>query len=368
MSAWGARRFDDGVLITLGAIRAAPKVLLHDHLDGGVRVATIIELADRSGHVLPTTDEAALREWFVRGATSLDILQYLETFQHTAGVMQTADALERVAFEAVLDLASDGVVYAEVRFAPELHQERGLALDAVMDAVQAGFRRGESTATATGHPMTVNTIVCAMRTATRSVEVAELAVRWRDRDDHVVAFDIAGAETGWPPSLHADAFSLVRAAQMHITVHASEPPDLPLIADALVHGAERIGHGVRIMTDIDRTDPDDWKLGRLARAVLERQIHLEMAPSCHVHVGAVPSFERHPIAELLRHGFSVGVNTDNRLMSDVTVTGEVHAVAETFGLSWAEIGMLQRQAMEHSFADWSTRRRIVDDVLAPAYA
>ena len=367
MSAPAAPGRTNGAAITLQAIRAAPKVLLHDHLDGGVRVATIIELADQSGHVLPTNDGAALRQWFVRGAKSLDILQYLETFQHTAGVMQTADALERVAFEAVLDLASDGVVYAEVRFAPELHQERGLALDAVMDAVQAGFRRGEAAAAATGRQISVNTIVCAMRTATRSVEIAELAVRWRDRDEHVVAFDIAGAETGWPPSLHADAFALVRAAQMHITVHASEPPDLLLIADGLAHGAERIGHGVRIMTDIDRTDPHDWKLGRLARAVLERQIHLEMAPSCHVHVGAVPSFERHPIAELLRHGFSVGVNTDNRLMSDVTVAGEVHAVAQAFELSWAEIGALQRQAMEHSFADWTTRRRIVDDVLAPAF-
>ena len=213
----------------------------------------------------------------------------------------------------------------------------------------------------------VNTIICAMRTGDRSVEIAKAAVRWREGDDHIVAFDIAGAETGWPPSMHAHAFAVARGAQLHITVHASEPPDLELIADGLVQGAERIGHGVRITSDIDRRDPDDWKLGRLARSVLERQIHLEMAPSCHVHVGAVPSFERHPIAELLRHGFSVGVNTDNRLMSDVTVAGEVHAVAQAFELSWAEIGALQRQAMEHSFADWTTRRRIVDDVLAPAY-
>ena len=353
--------------ITVDAVRAAPKVLLHDHLDGGLRVRTIIELADQIGHRLPSTDEEALRAWFVLGARSLDILQYLETFHHTAGVMQTADAIERVAYEAATDLAADGVVYAEARFAPELHQERGLALDAVTEAVQAGLRRGSSEAATAGHPIMVNTIVCAMRTGTRSVEIAEAAVRWRDRDERIVAFDIAGAETGWPPSLHADAFAVARAAQMHITVHASEPPDLELIADGLAHGAERIGHGVRITTDIDRTDPDNWRFGRLARAVLERQIHLEMAPSCHVHVGAVASFDRHPIADLLRHGFSVGVNTDNRLMSDVSVTTEVHAVAATFGLTWAEVGQLQRHAMEHSFADWSTRRRVVDDVLTPAY-
>lgn len=351
--------------VSLDAVRVAPKVLLHDHLDGGLRPATVIELADAAGHVLPSTDPAELHRWFARGARSLDILQYLETFQHTVGVMQTVDSIERVACEAVIDLADDGVVYAELRFAPEQHQGRGLRLDAIMEATLAGFRRGEREAR---RPIAVNTIVCAMRTATRSEEIVELALRWRDRDDHVVGFDIAGAETGWPPSLHANAFARARREQLHITVHASEPPDRELIADALVQGAERIGHGVRITADIDRNDPAAWHLGRLARSVLERGVHLEMAPSCHVHVGAVASFDRHPIADLLRHGFSVGVNTDNRLMSDVSVSSEVHRVANTFALSWAEVGLLQLHAMRSSFASWAQRRRLIDDVIAPAYA
>lgn len=355
----------DIVRISIDDVRAAPKVLLHDHLDGGLRPSTVIELGDAVGHALPSTDATELHRWFIRGATSLDILQYLETFAHTVGVMQTADAIERVAYEAALDLAADGVVYAELRFAPEQHQERDLALDAVMEAALAGFRRGERAAP---RPIVVNTIVCAMRTATRSEEIVDLALRWRERDDHVVAFDIAGAETGWPPSLHANAFRRARHEQLHITVHASEPPDRELIADALAHGAERIGHGVRITADIDRRDPTEWRLGRLARSVLERGIHLEMAPSCHVHVGAVASFDRHPIAELLRQGFSVGVNTDNRLMSEVSVSSEVHRVANTFALTWHEVGQLQRHAMRSSFASWELRRHLLDDVLTPAYA
>jgi adenosine deaminase len=346
--------------ITLDAIRSAPKVVLHDHLDGGLRTTTIAELADAIGWTLPATDLSELSAWFVRGAETRDLLQYLATFEHTVAVMQTAPNIERVAYEAGIDLADDGVVYAEVRFAPELHVAQGLSLDDVMEAVQAGFAR----AMRDRGTITINTIVCAMRTEQRSIEIAELVVRWRDRDPRVVAFDIAGAETGWPPSLHSEALAIARRNQIHLTIHASEPPDLELISDALVHGAERIGHGVRLAADVD---PSTGRLGRLAAHVLERQICLEMAPTCNVQIGAVDKLADHPIGRFLRMGFRVTVNTDNRLMSNVSVSSEVFAVASTFGLSWNEVGRLASNAIESSFASWSERRRIADRILAPAY-
>lgn len=353
-------------MLSIDAVVAAPKVLLHDHLDGGLRPSTILELADACGWTprLPSTDLDELAAWFVRGAETRDILQYLATFEHTVAVLQTAEALERVAAEAVADLAADGVVYAETRFAPELHVGAGLALEAVVEAVTAGLRRGEREAAAAGHPITVNAIICAMRTEQRSLEIARLAVAMRDRDPKVVAFDLAGAETGWPPSLHAEALAFARHHQLHLTIHASEPPDLELISDALFHGAERIGHGVRLIHDVDLAT---GSIGRLATSILERQITLELAPTCNVQIGAVPTLADHPVGPFLRMGFAATVNTDNRLMSGVSVSSEVLAVANTFELGWDEVGQLAVNAMEGSFADHATKRRIVDTVLTPAY-
>jgi len=356
--------------ITPATVRAAPKVLLHDHLDGGLRPTTVIELADEIDHALPSTDPAQLHAYFVRGAAAGDILQYLDTFQHTAGVMQRADHLERVARECAVDLAADGVVYAEVRYAPELHQAGGLTLDDVVEAVNAGLRRGEAEAAAAGTPIVVNTILCAMRTGARSLEIARLVGRWRDRDDKVVAFDLAGAETGFPPSLHAEALAFARAEHLNITIHASEPPDLELIGDALAHGAHRIGHGVRIQADIEWNpdDPTTATLGPLARHVLDRGIPLEMAPSCHVQIGAVASVEAHPFERLRRLGFVVTVNTDNRLMSNVSVASETLLLAETFGWGWPQLFEVAANGIRSAFAPHEVRQRLLVEVLAPAYA
>ncbi|HSL75283.1 MAG TPA: adenosine deaminase [Ilumatobacteraceae bacterium] len=361
-----------GSVLTLEEARALPKVLLHDHLDGGLRVATILELADNIGWTLPTTDPDDLQAWFTRGAETGDLLQYLATFEHTLAVMQTADAIERIAHEAVVDLADDGVVYAEVRFAPELHQGGGLALEAVVEAVTSGFRRGERTAAESGRVITVNAICCAMRTEHRSLEIAHLVDRLRAWDDKVVAFDLAGAETGFPPSLHADALAFARSAHLNITIHASEPPDLELISDALAHGAHRIGHGVRLRADTSLVDgdgdgPGALRLGPLAQHVLDRQIHLEMAPTCNVQIGAVPTVADHPIGPFLRAGFSVGINTDNRLMSNVRPSTELVAVAEAFDLTHDEMGRLAVNAMMASFAPMATRRALVGATIAPAY-
>jgi adenosine deaminase len=350
---------------------AAPKALLHDHLDGGLRPATIIELADARGWVLPADDPAELQAWFTRGAETSDLGRYLATFDHTIAVLQTAEALERVAAEAVLDLAADGVVYAELRFAPEQHVGSGLGLDEAVEAVTAGFRRGEAEVVAGGgRAISTWLICCAMRTADRSLDIARLVDRLRATDPKVVAFDLAGAETGFPPSMHAEALRFAREHHLNVTLHASEPPDLELIDDALVHGAHRIGHGVRLVRDTtpDPEEPGGLRLGPLARYVLDHQVHLELAPTCNVQIDAVPSIADHPIGPFLRAGFSVGVNTDNRLMSDVMPSSELLAVTEAFDLSWSEVERLTVNAVEAGFAPYEERRRIVDDVVHPAYA
>jgi adenosine deaminase len=348
-----------------------PTVLLHDHLDGGLRPSTVLDLAEACGWTprLPTTDLDELQAWFTRGAETRDLLQYLATFEHTLAVMQTESALARVAEEAVVDLAADGVVYAEVRFAPEMHQQGGLPLERVVRAVTDGYRRGEQAALAAGRPIVVNAILCAMRTGSHSLEIARLADHLRDHDDKVVGFDIAGAETGWPPSLHAEAFAHARAAHLNITVHASEPPDLELISDALAQGAHRIGHGVRLRADVEISpDGEIVAMGRLARHILDRGIHLEMAPTCNVQIGAVPSVADHPIGPFLRAGFRVNVNTDNRLMSHVSVSSEVQAVTEAFSLSRGEVGRFAEHALDAAFAPLEVRQRILREIVRPAYA
>jgi adenosine deaminase len=351
---------------------AVPKVLLHDHLDGGLRPTTVIELADAIGWSLPATEPDPLQAWFTRGADTGDILQYLATFEHTLAVMQTADAITRVATEAVEDLAADGVVYAEVRFAPSLHTARGLSHDEVVAAVTDGFRQGEAAAQAAGRHVVVNAICCAMRTETDSLDIARLVDRARVGDPKVVAFDLAGAETGWPPSLHAEALAHARRRHLNITIHASEPPDLELISDAIAHGAHRIGHGVRLLADTSLADTSHTpgaplRLGPLAQHVLDHRIHLEMAPTCNVQIGAVTEVAAHPIGPFLRAGFSVGVNTDNRLMSHVTPSSELLAVAAAHELTTAEMERLATNAMMSSFAPMDTRRRIVAEQIAPGY-
>ena len=350
----------------LAGARAMPKSLLHDHLDGGLRVATVIELAEQVGWTLPETDPAALQAWFTAGAAAKDLMQYLATFEHTLAVMQTEEHIERVAYEAAIDLAADGVVYAEVRFAPELHQQHGLPLDAVVQAVTTGYRRGERDAAAAGNPIWIGAILCAMRTEHRSLEIAQLVDRLLDVDDKVLALDLAGAETGFPPSLHAEALAFARERHLNVTIHASEPPDLELIGDALAHGAHRIGHGVRLQADMTIQDGEITSMGRLARYVLDHQIPLEVAPTCHVQIGAVADLASHPIGPMLRAGFDVSVNTDNRLMSDVSPSSELAAVATAFDLSDDEVRQLVTNGVMAGFAPIETRRAIAARVSGSA--
>jgi len=350
----------------LRAIIDAPKTVLHDHLDGGLRVDTILEISDEIGHTprLPTTDRAALQAWFTAGAEARDLLKYLATFEHTLACMQSEQHIERVAYEAVSDLADDGVVYAEIRYAPELH---AIPFEASAAAVAAGFRRAEADAVMRGRFISAHVIVCAMRTERRAMEVATFVASRRRYEPKIVAFDLAGAETGWPPSLHADALAYARREHLNVTIHASEPPDLELISDALAHGAHRIGHGVRLNRDTSVGPDGSLVLGPLAQFVLDRQVHLEMAPTCNTQIGAVAAVTEHPIGPFLRHGFNVSVNTDNRLMSKVSPSSEMHAVATAFELSWAEIRRLVENAVKSGFAPHDVRDRILREVVAPAY-
>jgi adenosine deaminase len=350
------------------ALELAPKVLLHDHLDGGVRPRTVVELAEETGYDgLPTTDVEALSGWFVAAANSGSLERYLETFAHTVGVMQTPEALARVASECAQDLAADGAVYAEVRYAPELHVERGLALPEVVEAVNAGFRDGERLAAEAGRPIRVGALVTAMRHAARSMEIAELAVRYRD--EGVVGFDIAGAEAGNPPTRHLDAFEYLQRENAHFTIHAGEGFGLPSIWEAIQYcGADRLGHGVRIIDDITVGDDGRATLGRLAAYVRDKRIPLEMAPTSNVMTGAAKSIEEHPIGLLRSLHFRVTVNTDNRLMSGTSMTREFRQLADAFGYGLEDFRWFTVNAMKSAFIPFDQRLALINDVIKPRYA
>ncbi len=347
--------------VTLERIASLPSVLLHDHLDGGLRPETIVELADASGYRdLPSEDPSTLSRWMQRGASRGDLALYLETFAHTVGVMQTPDALARVARECAEDLGADGVVYAEVRFAPELHTEGGLPLDGVMEAVLDGFRVGEERAS-----IRVGTIVTAMRTGDRSLDAADLAVRWADRG--VVGFDLAGAEAGFPATAHRGAFDRVRAdGRLGTTIHAGEGDGLDSIRAALDRGAQRIGHGVRLADDLTRGDGGP-RLGPLAREILDRGIPLELCPTSNVHSGAARSIEDHPVGVFADLGFRVTINTDNRLMSGTTQSREIAQVALANGWDLATIERVTVTAAESAFLPPDDRRTLVEAVIGPAF-
>ncbi|WP_149814760.1 adenosine deaminase [Serinicoccus marinus] len=375
----------------LGAeqIRALPKVLLHDHLDGGVRPATVLELAQEQGYAaLPDDDVASLSAWFAESADSGSLVRYLETFAHTVGVMQTADALRRTARECVLDLAADGVVYAEVRYAPEQHLEGGLGLDEVVAAVNEGLRDGErevaqGEAEAPAGRIRARAMLTAMRHAARSREIAELAVRHRDSE--VCGFDIAGAEDGFPPTRHLGAFEFLRQANAHFTIHAGEAFGLASIWEAIQWcGAERLGHGIRIVDDITldgspvtddlagaiaraQEEPGAFALGELAAYVRDRRIPLEMCPSSNVQTGAAPSIEEHAIRLLDALRFRVTLNTDNRLMSATSMSREAQLLVERGGWGRTELRRVAVNAMKSAFLPFDERLAIIEDVLKPAY-
>jgi adenosine deaminase len=351
------------VPLTAEAIARAPKILLHDHLDGGLRPETVIELADEIGYQgLPTTDPEELGKWFRAAADSGSLERYLETFAHTVGVMQRPEAVRRVARECALDLAADGVVYAEVRMAPELLTP-GMPIEAAVEAMLDGYAAGSREAAAAGTPISVGTLLCAMRQNDRWEEVAGLVVR--HRDDGVVGFDLAGPEAGFPPDRIPAAIALLDDAGAHRTVHAGEAAGIASIRAALdgAH-AERLGHGVRIADEVGV----EGDLGPVARRVLDDQVPLEVAPSSNVQTGAYPSLAAHPVDRLHRLGFAVTVNTDNRLMSGVSASSELADVATTFGWTWDDVRTVTERALAAAFLPEEERARLLADVVRPGFA
>ena len=351
--------------LDLEALRAFPKVSLHDHLDGGLRPQTIIELAADVGHQVPAHSSDDLARWFAESADSGSLARYLETFDQTLAVLQTAPNLRRVAREFVEDLVADGVIYGETRWAPEQHLRAGLTAAEAVEAVRDGLADGVAAARTRGHEIEVRQLVTAMRQAEPTRDIAALALRYRH--DSVAGFDIAGPEVGFPPSRFLESFKLLRHQSAYYTIHAGEAEGCESIWEAVqVCGANRIGHGVAIIEDMEFEDDGSARLGDFAAYLLNERIPLEMCPTSNVQTGAVGSIAEHPIHSLDRLGFRVTVNPDNRLMSATTVTREFALLAATFGYTLSDVSRLTVNAAKSAFAPYGVRKALVERITAAA--
>ncbi len=341
-------------------ISSLPKAVLHDHLDGGLRVETVLELADDIGYRLPANGVEDLGAWFNQGGSG-SLERYLEAFDHTVAVMQTADNVARVAYESAMDHSTDGVVYAESRFDPTLSTQGDLTREDVIEAALDGFRRASD---ASG--IVIGAIVIALRHLPGSEDTARAAVRFKD--EGVVAFDLAGPEAGFPPDDHLAAIKVARDAGLGITLHAGEGDGVHSMWRALaLCGAQRIGHGVRIAEDTDFDGSSITALGPMARRVRDHRIPLEISVTSNVHTSAVDGLDMHPLRALYDTGFNVTINTDNKLMSGVTVGSEYELAANHFGLVTEDLGKITVRAVEAGFGDWDVRRRLIAEVIEPAY-
>lgn len=344
-------------------IREAPKVLLHDHLDGGLRAQTIIELADEIGYKkLPTKNPKELAEWFHRGAYKGNLKEFLEGFEHTCAVMQTREALKRVAYEMIEDMKNDGVVYVETRFAPVFHTNKGLHMDEIVESVLEGLEEGKK-----NFGVGYGLILCGMRNMKNTLEIAELAVNFRKKG--VVGFDLAGEEGGYPPKKHIEAFQFIQRANFNITIHAGEAFGKESIWQAIQWcGAHRIGHGTRIIEDIAlSSDGEVIGLGELAQYILDKRIPIEICLSSNLHTGAIDKLENHPFVILFKNKFRVFLNTDDRLMSDTTLTKEYLIAQDLFKINLDDIEKLNINAMKSAFLPYNERLKYIYDVIKPGY-
>ena len=344
-------------------IKEVPKVLLHDHLDGGVRTSTLIELAEKESYKkLPSKDPEELATWFHRGANKGNLKEYLQGFEHTCALMQTKSSLERVAYEMMEDMKEDGICYVETRFAPILHLDKGLHYDDVITSVLNGLERGKK-----DFGVHYGLILCGMRNMKNSLEIAELAVNYRNKG--VVGFDLAGEEGGFPPKDHLDAFQFIQRSNFNITIHAGEAFGKESIWQAIQFcGAHRIGHATRLVEDVvlDKNG-DIVSLGDLAQYILDKRLPLEICLLSNVHTGAIDSLENHPFGIFYRKKYRVFLNTDDRLMSDTTLTKEYLKATEIFGISFDDIERLNINAMKSAFIPYQDRIKIIYDVIKPGF-
>lgn len=350
-------------MLTKEIINSLPKVLLHDHLDGGLRPQTIIDLADELNYKkLPTRDVSELANWFYVGANKGNLVEFLKGFEHTTAVMQTKEGLERVAYEMLEDMKADGVVYVETRFAPVYHTKKGLHLEDSVTAVLKGLEKGKR-----DFGVGYGLILCGMRNMKNTLEIAELAVNFRN--DGVVGFDLAGEEGGFPPKKHVDAFQFIQRANFNITVHAGEAFGKESIWQAIQWcGAHRIGHATRLIEDI--VVSDDGKVvnyGELAQYVLDKRIPLEICLLSNLHTGAVDKLEDHPFGILFKEKFRVTINTDDRLMSNTNMTKEFLTAVKYFNLSLDEMEKITINAMKSAFIPYKDRLRYIYEIIKPGY-
>ena len=351
-------------MLTHEMIKRCPKVELHDHLDGGLRCSTIIELAKAENIKLPETDPEKLEKWFIRGGEEKSLALYLESFSITSQIMQTTEALERVAFEAIEDLAKENVVYAELRFAPEIHTAKGLNLEEIVTSVLKGLERGRKKTN-----VQFGLILCAMRNQSpeNSLEIAELAVAFSERG--VVGFDIAGDEYGHPPKKHLDAFQYIRSKNFNITIHAGEAFGVESIWQAIqICGAHRIGHGVRLIEDMVTDGQKIEKMGSLSHFIQDRRIPMEVCLTSNVGTGAAKSYQEHPFPIFYKNNFRVFLCTDNRLMSNTTLTKEMEIAVKEYGLTFRDLEKITINAMKSAFIHHNEKIAIIYDVIKRQYA
>ncbi len=344
-------------------IRELPKVLLHDHLDGGLRPETVIELARKNNVKLPYWDPLKLADWFYRGANRGSLKEYLEGFSITTSLMQTPEDLYRVAYEAIEDAKKDGIVYLETRFAPVFHTQKGLTYDQIVDSVLRGLKDASIK-----YGVNFGLIICAMRNMSPalSLEMAKLAVRYREQG--VVGFDLAGDELGYPPKDHLEAFYYIQRNNFYITIHAGEAFGKESIWQALQYcGTHRIGHGIHLKDDIMVADDQIIEMGYLAQYVLDRRVPLEICLSSNIHTGAIPDLKYHPFPIFYKYGFRVTLNTDNRLMSSTTLTKEFSIAVKYYKLTLKDIEKLTINAMKSAFIHFPERLKIIYDIIKPGY-
>jgi len=350
-------------LTTEQIIKYVPKVLLHDHLDGGLRPSTIIDLAkDLKYNKLPTKDPEELKHWFFRGANKGNLVEYLQGFEHTCAVMQTREGLKRVAYEMMEDMKEDGVCYVETRFAPVFHSNKGLYNEDIVSAVLDGLEKGKE-----DFGVGYGLILCGMRNMKNTLEIAELAVNFRNKG--VVGFDLAGEEGGYPPKKHIEAFQFIQRANFNITIHAGEAFGKESIWQAIQWcGAHRIGHATHLMEDISLDKQGNAvDFGDLAQYILDKRIPLEICLLSNVHTGAVDKIENHPFGTLFREKFRVTINTDDRLMSDTNMTKEFMVAIDNFNLTLEDVEKITINSMKSAFNPYKERLYYIYNVIKPGF-
>jgi adenosine deaminase len=350
--------------LTEQLVRTLPKVQLHDHLDGGLRPKTILELAESQNVKLPESDPDKLAAWFSKATKKRTLSEYLKGFKYTIAVMQTEEALFRVAYEMMEDMKNDGVVYVETRFSPIFHTTKRLSYDQVVEAVLRGLREGSR-----DFNVKFGLIICAMRTMPPegSFKMAEVAVRYREQG--VVGFDLAGDEVGYPPKDHLDAFYYIQRNNFNITIHAGEAFGKESIWQALQYcGTHRIGHGLHLKDDIMAPDNQIAEMGHLSTYVRDRRIPLEVCLSSNLDTGAVPDLIYHPFPIFYKNRFRITLNTDNRLMSNTTLTKEFMIAIKLFNLTFKDIEKLTLNGMKSAFCHFPERLDLIYNYIKPGFA